>query len=70
MSEESNYVVPLKSTYPTLGSLPDPNPTGQSYLQIKLPGKPTIRGILKRKLDLLLLDQLRSKILNFYEIKV
>ncbi|TYJ99436.1 haloacid dehalogenase-like hydrolase domain-containing protein 3 [Cucumis melo var. makuwa] len=40
-----------------------------SYLRIKFLEKPIIGGILERKLGLLLISRLQSKILNLYEIK-
>ena len=70
VSEESNYVVLLESTCPTLVTIPDPNshtivlPTNQVLC------KSTIGGISKRKLGFLLFSWLQSKILNLYEIKV
>ena len=49
VSEESNYVVPLESTYPTLGILPDPNPHSTVVPTDQVPWKTYYRRNLRKE---------------------
>ena len=51
VSEESNYILPLKSSYPTMVTLPDPSPHSTVLPTNQVPWKTYYKKNLKTKVE-------------------